>query len=629
MIRTLTAQTLTASTLLLTALLSACTSGGGPAPTPTIASIVLTPATASVAVGATTTLQATATDADGTVVSGATFTWKTSSETVASVAGGIVTGVSAGAAQITASAGGVTSNAADITVTAPQAGPGFDLTLSGDRLPVITGTSGSVTVTVTRRNGFTGAVTLNPSGLPTGASAPAVTIPEGQTTATLTVSAAASAPHSFPTTVTLTGKGAGVSDVTKTVTVTVRGPAGSLDTTFGTGGLAVNAIGAGEDYGYALAVQGDGKVLMAGTASGSSDDFAVVRYTRDGALDTTFGSGGKVLIDFAGKSDIARALAVQPDGKIVVAGGATNSADEERFGVARLNANGSLDAGFGTGGKVTTTIGGSSADRAQALLIQADGKIVAGGFASFGSSSTGQDFALARYTAAGALDAGFGTGGVVTTALGSNGAKDIVRALAAQGDKIVAVGGDGDFRAARYTASGTLDSSFGTGGKVSAVFSGSIGIANAVAVDGQNRLVLAGTSENDTAVVRLGANGALDTTFGAGGRQIVKLSDNWDSATGVAVQSDGKLVLGGWVYEGSSSAGNFAVTRLNASGTRDTGFGQNGTTLTPVAPGSKADEAQAAALQPDDRIPATRIVLGGYRNDSNNDFALSRYSTLR
>ncbi|PNY79597.1 hypothetical protein [Deinococcus koreensis] len=621
-------RSLTTSALFLTALLSACTSGG-PAPAPGVASIVLTPASASVAVGATTTLNATAKDAQGAVVPGVAFSWKTSSETVASVAGGVVTGKSAGAAQVTASASGVTSNAASITVTGtqpqPQPGGAFDLSVSGDRLPVVTGTSASLTVTVTRKNGFAGAVTLSLAGLPTGASSAAVTIPEGQTAATVTVSAGASAPHSFPTAVTLTGKATGVSDVTKTITVTVRGPAGSLDTTFGAGGVAVNAIGAGEDYGYAMAIQNDGKVLLAGTAFGTSEDFAVARYTRDGGLDTSFGSGGKVMIDFAGKADIARSVAVQSDGKIVVAGGATNSANEERFGVARLNANGALDTGFGTGGKVTTSISGSSSDRAQALMIQPDGKIVAGGYASYGSSATGQDFALARYGSNGAPDAGFGSAGVVTTALGSSGAKDTVRALAAQGDKIVAVGGDGDFKAARYTAAGALDSTFGSGGKVSAVFSGSIGVANAVAVDAQGRLMLAGTSENDTAVVRLTANGALDTTFGAGGKQIVKLSDNWDSATGLAVQTDGKLVLGGWVYEGNSSAGNFAVTRLEGNGARDAGFGQNGTTLTPVAPGTKADEAQAVLLQPDDRIPATRVVLGGSRNDSNNDFALSRY----
>ncbi|MFB9993369.1 Ig-like domain-containing protein [Deinococcus oregonensis] len=617
---------LTASTLLLTALLSACTTGGT-TPTLSIKAIELTPASASVQIGKTVTLSATARDEQGRAIPNVGFTWKSSQEAVAKVVGGVVTGLSAGTAGVTASASGVISNAANVIVTQnqPQPGGSFDLTLSGDKLPVITGTSASLTVNVTRRDGFTGAVTLNLTGLPIGASGAAITIPEGQASAAVTVSAAMTAPHSQPTAVTLKGTGTGVADVSKTITVTVRGPAGSLDTTFGVGGVAVNAIGASEDYSYALAVQPDGKVLMAGTAFASSDDFAVVRYTRDGALDPTFGNGGKVFVDFAGKSDLARALAIQGDGKIVVAGNMTNAANEERFGVARLTSTGALDPTFGEGGRVMTSIPGSSADRAQALLVEADGRVVVGGSASFASGATGQDFALVRYRENGTLDAGFGSGGVVTTALGSSNAKDTVRALAAQGDRIVAVGGDGDFKAARYTSGGLLDASFGSGGKLSAVFAGSIGVANAVAVDALGRLVLAGNSENDTAVVRLDADGALDTTFGSGGKQVVRLSENWDSATGVAVQADGKLVLGGWVYEGNSSAGNFAVTRLEASGARDAGFGQGGTSMTPVAPGSKADEAQALALQPDERIPATRIVLGGHRNDSNNDFALTRY----
>ncbi|GBF06108.1 hypothetical protein DAERI_070106 [Deinococcus aerius] len=612
------------SAVLLSGSLVACGGGSAVQPDTTIKTIELTPASVSVKVGEARTLSATARDAQGQVVPNTTFTWKSSSETVAKVAGGVVTGQSAGTANITASANGVTSNAAAVTVTQAQPAGNFDLSLSADRLPVITGTSASLTVNVTRQGSFTGAVTLNLSGLPGGASAAPVTIPEGQTSATVTVSAAANAPHSQPTPVTLTGTGG--TTVTKTITVTVRGPAGSLDTTFGSGGIAVTPVGAGEDIPYAMAAQPDGKLVVAGRTGGTtSDDFGVVRYTRDGALDTTFGTGGKVLIDFAGKSDIARAVAVQADGKIVVAGGATNAAGEERFGVARLTADGTLDSGFGTGGKVVTAFPDSSGDRATALLVQPDGNIVVGGQASFASNATGVDFALARLTPSGSLDATFGTGGRVTTAMTSGGAADAIHALALQGGKIVAAGGEGDFKVARYTASGALDASFGSGGKVSSVFGGNIATANALAVDAQNRLVLAGQSQNDTAAVRLTENGALDPSFGDGGKKIIPVNpDNWDSATGLSVQTDGKIVLGGWVY-GVGSQSNFAVTRLNAGGQPDTGFGQGGTTVTPVAPGVKPDEAQALVLQPDERIPATRIVAAGLRNDSNQDFALTRY----
>jgi uncharacterized delta-60 repeat protein len=129
----------------------------------------------------------------------------------------------------------------------------------------------------------------------------------------------------------------------------------------------------------------------------------------------------------------------------------------------------------------------------------------------------------------------------------------------------------------------------------------------------------------NTAVARLTPDGALDSGFGTGGKTELPLSaNNWDSATALALQPDGKLVVGGWVNEGQTSAGDFAVTRLTAGGTPDMAFGTGGTVVTPVAPASKSDFARAAALQPDERIAATRILLVGSRNDSNQDVALTR-----
>ncbi|WP_295823661.1 hypothetical protein, partial [uncultured Deinococcus sp.] len=502
----------------------------------------------------------------------------------------------------------------------PTPAAGFTLAVSADKLPVITGTSGTLTVTVARQSGFTDAVTVTLDGLPTGATAPTVTIPDGQTSATVTVSAAASAPHSQPTAVTVMGT-AGTQHASKTVTVTVRGPAGSLDTTFGAGGISRNPIGQAEDYGYAAALQPDGKLILVGSVKGPTfEDFGVVRFTRDGALDPTFGTGGKVVIDFAGDRETARAVAVQRDGKIVVAGGTRVPGDGERFALLRLNANGSVDTSFGSGGTLTTAFPGSDGDRADALIIQPDGKIVVGGQASFSTSTTGVDFALARYLPSGALDTSFGTGGRVTTPVSSNAGSDKIFALALQGDRIVAAGGD-VFQLTRYTAAGVLDTSFGTGGKVEKVFPSSSG-ATSVVVDAEKRLVVGGQDQMNTAVVRLNENGALDTRFGSGGRTVLKLNpSNWNVTTGVAVQSDGKIVTGGWVYEGNTSNDNFAVTRLTASGQVDTAFGTNGTTVTKGGANTRST-ARAALLQPDDRIPATRIVLAG---DSDYDFTLTRY----
>jgi uncharacterized delta-60 repeat protein len=606
---------------LISLTLTAC-GGGASSPAVTIASIELTPSSASLKVGATTTLSATARDAQGQAVPNTTFNWKSSADTVATVTAGVVTGKAVGNAQITASAGGVTSATAGVTVTEATPAASFTLSVSADKLPVITGTSATLTVNIARDAGFTDAVTISLTGLPAGASAADMTIPAGQSSVTVTVSAAAGAAHSQPTAVTVKGT-AGTQTVSKTITVTVRGPAGSLDTTFGAGGVSKNPIGQAEDYGYAAALQPDGKLILVGSVKGPNfEDFGIVRFTRDGALDTTFGNGGKVVVDFASAPDIARAVAVQADGKIVVAGGSNVPGDAERFALLRLNQGGTLDTSFGTGGKFTAAFSGSGSDRANALLIQPDGKIVAGGQSSFfrNNADSGVDFAVARYLPSGAPDTSFGTAGQVTTPISTFGGSDKIFGLALQGDRIVAAGGD-VFQLARYTAAGVLDSTFGNGGKVEKVFPGSSS-ATSVQVDAQQRLVVGGQDQMNTAVVRLSENGALDSSFGTAGKTVLKLNpSNWNVTTSVAIQNDGKIVTGSWVYEGNTSNDNFAVTRFNENGQLDTAFGTGGTTITRGGANTRSTP-RAALLQPDDRIPATRIILAG---DSNYDFTLTRY----
>ncbi len=514
----------------------------------------------------------------------------------------------------------------------------FTLTLAADKLPVLTGASATVEVTVTRDAGFTGAVTLAPLGLPAGASAtfaPA-TLAAGETQATLTVAAPADAPHSLPTAVDVQGT-SGETVVKKPLTVTVYGPPGSLDTSFA-GGKVVIPAGISDDYAYAMALQADGKIVTAGRAAEHLGDFAVIRFERDGALDTTFGpatSPGKVLTDFAGASETALAVAVQADGKIVVAGTTTVTGSGQDFALARYNSDGSLDAGFGSGGKVTTAFGADS-DTAYALLIQADGKILVGGDTSQGASGTGVDFALARYNSDGSLDAGFGSGGKVITSLAANGGRDSIYAMTLQtvgGEaRIVAAGGEGDFTVARYLANGTLDAGFGAAGtgKVTALMGSTIGAARAVRVTPDGKLVIAGHASHDFALVRLDAGGKLDSSFGLAptpGKVVTAVqTSNWDEAQGLAIESDGKLVVAGWAYEANSSAGNFAVVRYQPDGALDTSFGGTGIVLTPVAQGTRADQASAVLLQTDERIPAVRVLAAGSANGgSNSDFAITRY----
>jgi uncharacterized delta-60 repeat protein len=511
----------------------------------------------------------------------------------------------------------------------PPPPAGFTLALGGDKLPVLQGATATVEVTVTREAGFTEAVTVTAGGLPAGATLVPVTIAAGETHATLTVTAAAEAPHSLPTPVTVRGA-AGALEATRPLTVTVTGAPGALDTSFA-GGRVVVPMGASDDYAFAMAVQPDGKLIVAGRAAEHRGDLALLRLERDGTPDATFGSGGKVLTDVAGGADTAYAVALQPDGKIVVAGSATVGTGLD-FVVARYLPDGALDTGFGSAatlGLVTTAFG-ADADTAYALLVQRDGKIVVGGD-SYQGTATGVDFALARFDASGALDPTFGdaaTPGKAVTPLAGNGGRDTIYALALQEERIVAAGGEGDFALARYTANGQLDATFGTNGKVRALYGSVIGAARAVTVASDGKLLVAGNQQHDFALVRLSATGQLDPTFGgsAAGKVVTPLSvDNDDEARGLALDATGKIVVAGWAYEGVTTSGNFALARYASDGLLDPSFGGTGTVITPVAAGTKADQATAVLLQIDERIPAVRVVAAGSANGSNNDFAITRY----
>src|SRR5438105_2766982 len=246
---------------------------------------------------------------------------------------------------------------------------------------------------------------------------------------------------------------------------------GSLDTTFGGTGIVTTSFSTGSDRAYAVGLQADGKIVVAGSASaGSALVFAVARYLTDGTLDAGFGSSGKTTVSFGSSkgnspqtSDTeARSVAIQADGKIVVAGFAGSNG-----ALARLNSSGSLDSSFGSGGKVTSSVGGPTI----ALALQVDGKMLIGGSTS--SRKTGLDFAVSRYNANGSVDTTFGSGGIATADF--SGFDDRIRALAVDAsNNIVAAGyarnGSGivysNFGVARFTPAGVLDSTFGTGGKV-------------------------------------------------------------------------------------------------------------------------------------------------------------------
>jgi uncharacterized delta-60 repeat protein len=240
---------------------------------------------------------------------------------------------------------------------------------------------------------------------------------------------------------------------------------GSLDLSFGSNGKVVTAIGSGYDYGYSAAIQSDGKIVVAGYRyNGSNDDFALVRYNADGSLDNTFDSDGKVTTAIGSGSEEGFSVAIQIDGKIVVAGYSYNGLNHD-FALVRYNADGSPDNTFDSDGKVTTAIG-SGNDIAYSVAIQSDGKIVVAGESPNGSDD---DFALVRYNTDGSLDNTFDSDGKVTTAIGSS--TDDGQSVAIQSDGKILVAGysyngsNGDFALVRYNADGSLDNTFDSDGK--------------------------------------------------------------------------------------------------------------------------------------------------------------------
>jgi uncharacterized delta-60 repeat protein len=273
-------------------------------------------------------------------------------------------------------------------------------------------------------------------------------------------------------------------------------------------------------------------------------------------LDPSFGQGGKATTGFSSVAhDFGSDVAVQDDGKVVAVGGTyTGTTTGDDFALARYNPDGTLDKGFGSGGKVTTPIGaGSSSDFGYVVAIGADGKIVVAGYAYNGSN---RDFAVARYKPDGTLDTTFGGDGIVMTSLGSG--YDMARGVAVQGTKTVVVGHSDqgvtstDFAVVRYSANGDLDSTFSEDGKVTTDFSSPQApqdFADSVALQTDGKIVVAGHTfdgtHNGFGLARYNADGTLDTSFDADGKTITDFFGGNDEAHGVKLQEDGKIVAAG------------------------------------------------------------------------------------
>jgi uncharacterized delta-60 repeat protein len=400
---------------------------------------------------------------------------------------------------------------------------------------------------------------------------------------------------------------------------------GDLDLTFGGTGKVTTSVGSFHDSGQAVAVQNDGKIVMAGYVYQNGYDFAVVRYNADGSLDSTFNGTGKATTDFStvtsNNDDIAQSVAMQSDGKIVVAG---SSYDD--IAVARYNTDGSLDTSFNGTGKVTTTVG----DRGTGgfgVALQSDGKIVVIGHYWNGND---YDFALVRYNGDGSLDTSFNGTGKVTTGFGSG--DDYAYSIAVQSDERIVVagrarfGGTNNIALVRYNVNGSLDLTFNGSGKLTTAVGGNYDAANSVAVQSDGKIVVAGANmaaypTSDVAVFRYDANGSLDLTFNGTGKVVSDIAGGIDEGHSLVVQDDGKIVVAGvsGSLPANSSTRDFALLRFNPDGSLDTSLNGTGKVTTPI--GSNEDDAYSVAVQSDGKI----VVAGQSYIGSTHDFAVVRY----
>jgi uncharacterized delta-60 repeat protein len=395
---------------------------------------------------------------------------------------------------------------------------------------------------------------------------------------------------------------------------------GSLDLTFGNDGIVIAPDFDYEEQGYSVAVQADGKILLAGFQNINLDrNFAVARYNADGSLDDTFGNGGFAIFDAGTESDAAEDIAIQADGKILLGGYVfSQSTTFDDFALVRLNTDGTPDNTFGTNGIVITDIDGRW-DNAFGLAIQDDGKILLGGD---GYISDKRRPTLVRYNDDGSLDPTFDGDGIAMQSIGCS--DDRTRDIALQDDGKILLCGffsdglDDHTFVARFNSDGSVDDSFGSWGAATMDIGGNDDRLLTMCMQDDGKILVGGytrdTSGNmDYLLMRYMPDGTTDDSFGSNGIFLMNEDLN-DLVLGLTVQPDGKI-LSTW------GAYYFRLARHMPDGSLDTGFGDNGLVSTYI---NSSAYAQSLCLQNDGKV----VVAGHSRQGSNDyDFSLARYYT--
>ncbi len=398
---------------------------------------------------------------------------------------------------------------------------------------------------------------------------------------------------------------------------------GSLDNGFGSQGKVATDLGNSPDIGFTAAIQNDGKIIVAGTSSSAHSNMSLVRYNTDGIIDTSFLNHGRILNDM-GSSSAGYSASVLPDGKIIVAGFYDNGSNSD-FLLSRFNTDGSLDFSFPGGGNETQDLNGAS-DVANSIAVQSNGKMVVAGYSFNGSNN---DFAIVRFNTDGSLDMAFDGDGIVFTDILTN-SYDLANSVAMQQDgKIVAAGladngTNYDIAVVRYNSDGSKDNSFDSDGIVTTDIDNSIDYGSTVLIQPDQKIIVAGfsfvNSSYKLVLVRYNSNGSLDNTFGSGGKVVSDIGPTIALKSSAALQADGKIIVGRNVSNGSNY--DFALIRYNSNGSIDSTFGADGIAV--IDFDGKQDLNLSVLIQPDGKV----IAAGASSDGFSFDYALARYNAL-
>lgn len=405
---------------------------------------------------------------------------------------------------------------------------------------------------------------------------------------------------------------------------------GVLDPTFGNGGVVVTSFSAGSvDAANDVVIQPDGKIIAAGSSvdpNNGMENISLARYLSNGALDNSFGAGGKVITSvIPGFNCSAAAVKLQADGKIVVAGHAndTNMTTTQNgyFVAVRYNSNGTPDSSFGVYGIATFQVPATFFPDVlvQDMFIQPDSHMVIGGGAYV--NMIDGDMVFMRLDIDGNPDSTFGISGMSTQAPPSGGAIPMAMAQQADGRIVVAclidAGTHNDPMLTTLDTNGIVDQNFGSAGFLFP----SYGFSSAffgVTVQPDSKIVACGFGTNGAVIARFYDDGTTDGSFGTSGAIIIPIGTSQDAEfEDVTIQPDGNIIAAGMADV------QFALVRVTSTGSLDPGFGTGGIVQTSIGPGI-TDLAAGVELQPDGKI-----VLAGFSYSMNMNtpgmYALARY----